>query len=117
MSKIKSLNIAETPKKGEEPIITLIETLRKFDDRLQAIEDKVFANSDGSGTARYENWTQRSDGTEYPGSYGVGPLGSDGQPLKPFVPYSESAPTAVVVPEPYPATGLPPNATEVLSGN
>jgi hypothetical protein len=117
MSKIKSLNIAETPKKGEEPIITLIETLRKFDDRLQAIEDKVFANSDGSGTARYENWTQRSDGTEYPGSYGVGPLGSDGQPLKPFVPYSEPAPTAVVVPDPYPATVPTTKPNEVLSGN
>ena len=45
----------------------------------------------GSGTGRYgegDNWTQHSDGTDYPGSYGVGPegIGSDGQPLKPFAP-------------------------------
>jgi len=49
--------------------------------------------ADGSGTGRYgdgaDHWTQTSDGTDYPGSYGVGPLGSDGQPLKPFVPFKE----------------------------
>lgn len=47
----------------------------------------------GSGTGRYgtdaDNWTQTGDGTDYPGSYGVGPKGSDGQPLKPFVPVTE----------------------------
>jgi hypothetical protein len=34
-------------------------------------------NTDGSGTGRYHdntNWTQVSDGTDYPGSYGVGAL-------------------------------------------
>jgi hypothetical protein len=42
---------------------------------------------DGSGTGRYgegDHWTQNSDGTDYPGSYGVGP--TDAAPLKPFVP-------------------------------
>jgi hypothetical protein len=58
----------------------------------------------GSGTGRYgdgaDHWTQTGDGTDYPGSYGVGPVatnfapgtGSDGQPLKPFVPFDESEP-------------------------
>jgi hypothetical protein len=57
----------------------------------------------GSGTGRYgdgaDHWTQNSDGTDYPGSYGVGPvpvgghvaLGSDGQPLQRFVPYAAPA--------------------------
>ena len=40
--------------------------------------------SDGSGTARYaDNWTQVSDGTDYPGSYGVGQQA-------PFVPFNEA---------------------------
>lgn len=49
----------------------------------------------GSGTGRYgdgaDHWTQTGDGTDYPGWYGVGPVGSDGKPLEPFVPYQEGA--------------------------
>ena len=72
----------------------------------------------GSGTGRYgegDNWTQHSDGTDYPGSYGVGPdgFGSDGQPLKPFVPFkvvgsSSVQPGAFAVPSVQPdASGVP----------
>jgi hypothetical protein len=52
---------------------------------------------DGSGTGRYgghDNWTEHGDGTDYPtdgASYGVG---SNGEQLKPFVPYQESEPVA-----------------------
>jgi hypothetical protein len=52
--------------------------------------------ADGSGTGRYgdgaEHWTETGDGRDYPGSYGVGPTGSDGQPLKRFVPLPEGTP-------------------------
>jgi hypothetical protein len=42
---------------------------------------------DGSGTGRYDNWTQRSDGLDYPGSYGVGePAKAPLKPFEPFVP-------------------------------
>jgi len=54
--------------------------------------------SDGSGTGRYgdgaNHWTETGDGTDYPGSYGVGPVGADGQPLKTFVPFKQGEPTS-----------------------
>lgn len=57
--------------------------------------------SEGSGTGRYpehDNWTQHGDGTDYPtdgASYGVAGnfppgTGSDGQLLKPFVPFVQA---------------------------
>jgi hypothetical protein len=50
-------------------------TLQEIDRRLLAIEQKLWPPpADGSGTERYDHWTQHSDGTDYPGSYGVGPL-------------------------------------------
>ena len=97
---------------------TTFETeLNKLHLRLAALEEapvppelypaeSVFVNSkhkqtiiaDGSGTGRYgqgDNWTQTGDGKDYPGSYGVGPegIGSDGQPLKSFVPFEEPVDT------------------------
>jgi hypothetical protein len=58
----------------------VIDHIRNFDHRLRAIEGKLWPDgsgperyADGSGTERYaDNWTQVSDGTGYPGSYGVG---------------------------------------------
>lgn len=53
----------------------IIDHLRILDQRVQRIEDKLWPHADGSGTARYaDNWTQTGDGTDYPGSYGVGPV-------------------------------------------
>ena len=54
----------------------LIDHIRDLDARIGRIEDNIWPNGDGSGTGRYRegtNWTQISDGTDYPGSYGVGP--------------------------------------------
>jgi hypothetical protein len=47
--------------------------------------DKERAEADGSGTGRYgegDNWTQTGDGTDYPGSYGVGPELKVGDPIR-----------------------------------
>ena len=66
----------------------LIDHIRDLDARIGRIEDNIWPNGDGSGTGRYRegtNWTQISDGTDYPGSYGVGP------DKKPFVPFDELA--------------------------
>lgn len=80
---------------GTAPTKGLIDHIRALDARLQALEDKLFPPvADGSGTERYDNWTQHSDGTDYPGSYGVGPE------LKPFEPLPESAPEAEIPPAP-----------------
>lgn len=48
-------------------------TFKWIEERLKRVEDKLWPHADGSGTERYDNWTQRSDGLDYPGSYGVGP--------------------------------------------
>jgi hypothetical protein len=83
VSKITSVNPYDKVKEGDPPIMGIIGHLRSIDDRLQAIENKLWPKlEDGSGTERYDNWTQHSDGTDYPGSYGVGEQ-------KPFVPFSE----------------------------
>jgi hypothetical protein len=50
-----------------------------------SVQGDVKKMADGSGTERYDNWTQHSDGTDYPGSYGVGPQ----KELPPFVPFEE----------------------------
>lgn len=63
--------------------IELQQTVRELEERLHRVEKVVFHIDDGSGTGRYDNWTQTGDGTEYPGSYGVG------AEKKPFVPYTE----------------------------
>ena len=73
------------------PEFGLIDHIRSIDRRLHCIEEKLWPKADGSGTERYadgsgteryaDNWTQISNGKDYPGSYGVGP---DGQPLKPW---------------------------------
>lgn len=53
--------------------IGLIDHIRNLDRRVREIEVKLFPQTDGSGTGRYpDNWTQTGDGTDYPGSYGVG---------------------------------------------
>lgn len=63
----------------------------------------------GSGTGRWGEhrvWTETGDGTDYPGSYGVGPetttltpgVSSEGEPLKPFEPLPADAPVAETVP-------------------
>jgi hypothetical protein len=47
---------------------------------------------DGSGTGRYgdhDNWTQHGDGTDYPTDGASYDVGSNGQPLEPFVPSVE----------------------------
>ena len=53
---------------------------------------------DGSGTGRYgdnaDHWTQTGDGSQYPGSYGVGPETTHA----PFVPLPDDAPDAPIVP-------------------
>jgi hypothetical protein len=78
-------------------------TLESVHARLTAVENHPALSipaletreADGSGTGRYGehgNWTQVSDGTDYPGSYGVGKrdgVGSVGQELKPFLPTEE----------------------------
>jgi hypothetical protein len=51
--------------------IELQQTVRELEERLHRVEKVVFHIDDGSGTGRYDNWTQHSDGLEYPGSYGV----------------------------------------------
>jgi hypothetical protein len=54
----------------------------------------ALSGADGSGTGRYvDNWTQESDGTNYPAhSYGTG--------LEPFVPLRADAPEAQIEPAP-----------------
>jgi len=103
---LRALIVAETTPEG---------LAHGTDYHLQAENAKLDTNlhtinstreiADGSGTGRYgaghDNWTQTGDGTDYPGSYGVGPqpgvgstaqaLDSEGRPLKPFVPYTEPA--------------------------
>ncbi len=68
-------------------------------ERVQRIEDKLWPPvADGSGTERYDNWTQHSNGTDYPGSYGVGP-----ETVHPaFVPFTEAQPESSSEPEPKP---------------
>jgi hypothetical protein len=67
----------------------LIDHIRNLDRRVREIEVKLFPQADGSGTGRYpDNWTQIGDGTEYPGSYGVGAQSDE---LKPFVPFVEDS--------------------------
>ena len=69
---------------GVAPTTGLIDHIRNLDHRVRAIEEKLWPNSDGSGTDRYvDNWTQVSDGSNYPGSYGVG------EELKPFAPFDD----------------------------
>jgi hypothetical protein len=56
--------------KGEQADIE--GTFAWIERRLKCVEDKLWPPiADGSGTERYDNWTQHSDGLEYPGSYGV----------------------------------------------
>ena len=78
-----------------EPLPThgLIDLIRNLDARIQRIEDKLWPPvADGSGTERYDNWTQVSDGSNYPGSYGVS------TERKPFVPFSDDLePTLISV--------------------
>lgn len=66
--------------------IELQQTVRELEERLHRVEKVVFKIDDGSGTGRYvDNWTQESDGTEYPpSSYGTGTA-----TLKPFVPFDD----------------------------
>ena len=65
-------------------------TFKWIEERLKVIEDHIWPPpADGSGTERYDNWTQTGDGTQYPGSYGVG------EP-KPFVPFDETKDPIVV---------------------
>jgi hypothetical protein len=81
----------------------LIDHIRSLDVRVKAIEDKLWPPvADGSGTERYDgsgtgryadNWTQVSDGSDYPGSYGVW-----GLERKPFVPLADDAPEAAIEP-------------------
>jgi hypothetical protein len=75
----------------ETGALNLQVVVRELEKRLEAIEGKLWPAADGSGTERYadgsgteryaDNWTQVSNGKDYPGSYGVGP---EGQPLKPW---------------------------------
>ena len=59
--------------------------------RLARVEAKLWPPiEEGSGTGRYDHWTQTGDGKDYPGSYGVGEL-------KPFD-HSEELPPAEIVP-------------------
>jgi hypothetical protein len=54
--------------------INLQTTVREIEERLHRVEKEVFKIADGSGTGRYvDNWTQESDGKDYPpSSYGTG---------------------------------------------
>lgn len=63
----KSARLANVEHQNPAPVLVSTEAVK------EAVEE---AKADGSGTLRYpdaENWTQTGDGTEYPGSYGVGP--------------------------------------------
>jgi len=56
---------------GVAPTKGLIDHIRDLDKRTRAIEQKLWPHADGSGTDRYDHWTQTGDGTGYPGSYGI----------------------------------------------
>jgi uncharacterized protein with von Willebrand factor type A (vWA) domain len=70
----------------DENKIELQKTVRELEERLHRVEKELFKIDDGSGTGRYpDNWTQTSDGNDYPGSYGVGPSTAQ----KTFVPFDD----------------------------
>lgn len=82
------------PEKSQLNLQTVVRDLEK---RLEAIEGKLWPSDDGSGTERYaDNWTQVSDGKDYPGSYGVG---DTSKPLVPFAPTDEERANAGQAPE------------------
>ena len=81
----------------EKSQLNLQIAVRELEQRLEAIEGKLWPQpADGSGTERYDNWTQVSDGKDYPGSYGVG---DTSKPLVPFAPTDEERANAGQAPE------------------
>ena len=77
---------------------SLIEAIHDLRIRVEALEGNLvpaqqragYEPVSGSGSERWpdgaDHWTQTGNGTDYPGSYGVGPEETDG--LIPFVPLS-----------------------------